>query len=68
MIATNVRKTADAPNLTSRPEWRVTRALESKTPSDLTITHINQTYDLWVSSYTLCFPYFFCYINLYVSA
>ena len=49
MIATDVRKTADAPNLTSRPEWRISRVPEAKAPSDLTITHINQSYNLWVS-------------------
>lgn len=49
MIASDARKTADAPNLTSRPEWRITKVPEAKAPSELTITHINQSYNLWVS-------------------
>ena len=49
MIASDTKNTADAPNLTSRPEWRIARVPEAKAPSDLTVTHVNQTYNLWVS-------------------
>lgn len=55
MIASDVNKGADKPNLTSRPEWRIARVPEAKTPSDLTVTHVNQTYDLLVCIWHLMY-------------
>jgi len=49
MIARNSSSRVHGPNLTGRPEWRVTKPPETKPPSDFTITHINQTYALYVS-------------------
>ncbi|KAF6019954.1 VWA3A [Bugula neritina] len=46
MIASDIEKVANKPNLTNRPEWRIARVADAKAPSELTVTHVNQTYDL----------------------
>lgn len=48
MVAADVRTSVEKPNLMGRPEWNVVRYADSKAPSELTVTHINQAYDLWV--------------------
>lgn len=48
MVASDVRTSVEKPNLMGRPEWSVVKYGDSKAPSDLTVTHVNQTYDLWV--------------------
>lgn len=53
MVATGIQKVVEPPNLTNRPEWKVSRVAEAKAPSDLTVTHVNQTYNLWVSIFSL---------------
>lgn len=50
MIASDIEKVANKPNLTNRPEWRIARVADAKAPSELTVTHVNQTYDLLVST------------------
>lgn len=49
MISSKGARTTDAPNLTGRPAWQIAKVPEAKVPNELTVTHVNQTYNLWVS-------------------
>lgn len=47
LLAEQSQRKVDAPNLTQRPAWRDITVTSALPPSDLTVTHINQTYTLW---------------------